>query len=260
MTKKLFFYPIIVFFVLSISSCISNKNLVYFSNIGKDSASVINNLPQLAKISKNDVLQLSISSLDEQVNRVFSSSAVISAASTGSGNPTAGILVDESGNIKLPLLGTIKAEGLTKEELANKISNIIETKKLAIDPVVSVRITSYKVTVIGEVLKPGVIPVPSERITIPEALGLAGDLGPYAKRNTILLIRETGGQRIYKRFSLNDSELFSKDFYYLQDKDVLYVEPNNAKAGSTDRTTQLLPILISSLSLLTVLVSQVLRR
>jgi len=258
MTKKLFFYPIIVFFALSISSCISNKNLVYFSNIGKDSTSVINNSPQLAKISKNDVLQLSISSLDEQVNRVFSGSAVATQA-PGATIPTTGILVDESGNIKLPLLGTIKAEGLTKEELANKIANTIETKKLALDPVVSVRITSYKVTVLGEVLKPGVIAVPSERITIPEALGLAGDLSPYAKRNTVLLIRETDGKRIYKRFSLNDSELFSKDFYYLQDKDVIYVEPNDAKAGSTDRTTQLLPILISSLSLLTVIVTQVLR-
>jgi polysaccharide export outer membrane protein len=130
------------------------------------------------------------------------------------------------------------------------ISETILAKKYAKEPIVTVRILNYKVTVLGEVARPGVIPVPNERITLPEALGTAGDLTAYGKRHNVLLIREVNGQRIYKRFSLNQDQMFDKDIYNLQNQDIIYVEPNNARAASADRSTQLIPIGLSAISLL----------
>jgi len=160
-----------------------------------------------------------------------------------------GYLVDETGIIKVPLIGAIKAEGLTKRELAKLITDLLLSKQIAKDPVVVVRILNYKITVLGEVNHPGVIQVPNERITLPEALGEAGDLTIYGRRNNVLLIREEGDKRIYKRFSLNESQLFDKDIYNLQNQDIIYVEPDNARAAATDRSTTLIPLAISVISL-----------
>jgi polysaccharide export outer membrane protein len=264
MRKRKYFYCIIgAFLIFALGSCVSNKDLIYFRNVTRDSSATITNPISEAKINKNDILQITITSLDEQTTKIFNSNnlVVLSSAAPGTNSgATNGTLVDEAGNIVIPLIGIIKAEGLTKTELASKIQTEILTKKLAINPIVSVRVVSYKITILGEVNKPGVIQLTSEHITIPEALGMAGDLTPYAKRNTLLLVRETGGKRTFTRFSLNDTKLFDKEFYNLQDHDLIVVEPNNAKAGASDRTTQLLPIIISSLSLIAVIVSQIARK
>ncbi len=241
--------------LFSLNSCVSSKQLAYFNNIRRDSVSQIHPLNLETKINKNDELQINISTLDEAIVHLLNPLSV-SASATGA---LGGYLVDESGMIKLPLIGSMKAEGLTKKQLAQEITDQLLSKQIAKDPIVIVRLLNYKVTVLGEVARPGVIPVPNEKITLPEALGEAGDLTAYGRRNNILLIRETDGKRYYKRFSLNNDQLFDKEIYNLQNEDIIYVEPNNARAATADRFTQLLPIGISVVSLLLVIYVQFLK-
>ena len=238
-------------FMALLNSCGNSKKLTYFREIGKDSTASIETPSSPGKINRNDILQINISSLDVQANSIFNGS---NGADNSSAKTTPevlnGNLVDESGNIKLPLIGSIQAAGLDKSELADTIANLLVSKKIALDPIVTVRIVSYKITVLGEVNHPGVIPIPNEKITLLEALGFAGDLTAYAKRDNILLIREKDGKRTFRRFSLNDSKVFNKDYYYLQNKDVIYVEPMDSKAALTSRSNQLIPIILSALSVL----------
>jgi len=114
--------------------------------------------------------------------------------------------------------------------------------------------------VLGEVAHPGVIPVPNEKITLPEAIGLAGDLTIYGRRDNVLLVRLVGDKLVYRRFSLNNDRMFAKDLYYLQNNDLIYVEANKAKAGLSERSTQTIPIYLSVLSLLTILLTLAIRK
>ena len=251
--KKTIDYLVILIFgfgcLYSFSGCNTSKQLAYFNNITKDSVSVI--VPQNIQtvISKNDILQITVSTTDEKINATLNNVTALSSTP----GVTNGLLVDDSGSIKLPLLGIIKAQGLTKAQLAASITSELIKGQLALDPIVTVRILNYKITVLGEVARPGVIPVPNERITLPEALGQAGDLTAYGIRTNVLLIRESGGKRIYKRFSLNENQMFDKDLYNLQNQDIIYVSPNSAKAATADRSTQLITLGISLVSILLVI-------
>ena len=243
-------------FLSSLDSCVSTKDLAYFGNIKKDSIAKIQLQSIETIISKNDVLQINISTLDPNTTVIFNSTGAVNAGVSSTSGVTGGYLVDETGVVKIPLIGTVTAAGLTKRELAGKITDEILEKKLAIDPIVTVRIINYKITVLGEVARPGVIAVPNEKITLPEALGQAGDLTIYGKRDNVLLIREVGGVRTMKRINLNNDNLFNKDVYNLQNQDIIYVEPNKSRALSSDFTTQLLPIGVSLVSLVIIIYAQ----
>jgi len=257
------------------NSCVDSKKLAYFNNVKRDTTIQMQAVPPIFKINKNDLLQITIESLDAQamavLNQTNGSPTASSAGSaqmtttpstgtTSTSGTVAGNLVNEKGNITLPLLGIVKAEGLTKEELEAEIRKELIDKKIVLDPIVTIRILNYKITILGEVNRPGVIPVPNEKITLPEALGLAGDLTPFGRRDNVLLARLVGNKMVYKRFSLNDDKLFDKDLYYLQNNDLIYVEGNKAKAGQSDRSTQTIPIFLSSISLLAVILSLAIRR
>ena len=158
-----------------------------------------------------------------------------------------GYLVDTDGNIYFPLLGSIKAEGLTKTQLKDKIRNLSIEKKILLDPIVNIRFLNFRVTVLGEVGRPTVIPIPNEKISLLEALGLAGDLTIYGNRTNVMVIREEvvpgqKDQRSIHRLNLNSAELFTSHYYYLQSNDIVYVEPNKSKVASTSRATQWLPV------------------
>jgi len=243
--------------ISSMNSCVNSKNLSYFNNIQRDTIVQMQAVPKLFIINKNDLLQVSIISMDVQTMAVLNATNGSPATSAGTSSsspnvPVNGNLVDEKGYITLPLIGYVKAGGLSKEQLAREITKELIDKKIALAPIVSVRILNYKITVLGEVMRPGVIPVPNEKITLPEAIGLAGDLTPYGRRDNLLLIRQVDDKIVYKRFSMNHDQVFSKDLYYLQNDDILYVEPNKAKAGLSDRSTQTIPLVLSALSLVVV--------
>jgi polysaccharide export outer membrane protein len=264
-------FTFLVYFVFTIealtflSSCANTEKLLYFRNVPRDSVTSIQERTFQTVITKNDILSVSILTIDETNARLLNggtmssngTGSIGSATQLQSNTPglTNGYLVDESGVIKLPLLGEIKAAGMTKTQLAALITNQLKERKISNDAIVTVRILNYKITVLGEVGRPGVYPVPNEKITLPEAIAEAGDLTPYGKRDNVLLIREKDNKRIYIRFSLNNDELFNKDIYYLQNQDIIYVEPNSAKAATVDRTAQLTPVILSVVSLLILIYS-----
>ncbi|RYE59092.1 MAG: polysaccharide export protein, partial [Sphingobacteriales bacterium] len=125
--------------------------------------------------------------------------------------------------------------------------------------IVTVRHLNYRVTVLGEVGRPAVINVPSERITLLEALGMAGDLTIYAKRDNILLIREEGDKKLVKRLDLTTKDFLSSPFYYLKPNDVIYIEPNKSRVASANRWNLILPSIISGLSLIVILADRIFR-
>jgi polysaccharide export outer membrane protein len=139
--------------------------------------------------------------------------------------------------------------GLTKDELKDKLTKSLVDKKLLVDPIITIRFLNFKVTVLGEVAHPTVVTVPSERISLLEAIGLAGDLTIYAQRDNVLVIRDEDGKKVTHRLNLNSTELFTSPYYYLKTNDVVYVEPNKSKVATTSRSIQWIPIVLSALSL-----------
>jgi polysaccharide export outer membrane protein len=157
------------------------------------------------------------------------------------------------------MLGRIKAAGLTKHQLKESITKVLVDNKYLLYPVVSVRYLNFKVTVLGEVARPMVVNVPDEKINILEALGFAGDLTIYARRDNVALIREEKGNRIVKRLDLNSGNLLSSPYYYLMSGDIIYVEPNKAKVSANSNTRNWLPGILSGLGLAAVIIDRLTR-
>ena len=250
------------FCIVLFASCTTTEKAVYFN--GQGDATLPSNIviPQTV-ISTNDLLSITVTSLSPTASAVFNAPNVTYSNNTTNitGGPieASGYLVDADGNIQFPILGSIKAAGLTETALRSQIIKGILDKKLLVDPIVTVRHLNFKVTVLGEVSNPTVINVPSEKITLLEALGLAGDVTIYGKKDNILVIREEGGQKVIKRLNLNTSEIFNSPYYYLRSNDIVYVEPNKAKVAGSSRSTQLLPILLSGLSFAAIIIDRVTR-
>jgi polysaccharide export outer membrane protein len=208
-------------------------------------------------IQKNDILSISISSLNADASAIFNSTnnfVISSSTVAGTNTQSTGYLVNADGNIQLPILGNVKAAGLTKQQLKDNITQTIIDKKLLIDPIVNIRHLNYEVTVIGEVGHPTVITVPSEKISLLKALGLAGDITIYGRKDNVLLIRETDGKKKVVRLDLNSQNFIMSPYYYLLPNDVVYVESNKNKVASVDRGHQLLPALIYGLSVVAVVI------
>ena len=145
-------------------------------------------------------------------------------------------LVDAAGNIEYPRLGTIKAEGLTKQELAAEIrKRLTEPVELLKDPTVIIRFQNYKITVLGNVAREGVITVPGEKVTILEAIGMAGGITDYGKKDKVKLIRETDGKREIGFVNLSSDSLFSSPYYNLVQNDLIIVEPTGRKERDADQ-------------------------
>ena len=253
-----FLFIVALIMILSIS-CTSTKKTVYFYNV--QDTTFLNRGPEIqTPIQENDILGISISSLNAEASAIFNppnNNNIRSTTVTGNNTEPGGYLVNSDGTIQLPVLGNIKAAGLTKKELKDNITNMILSKKLLVDPLVEIRFLNYEVTVIGEVAHPTVITVPSEKISLLKAIGLAGDLTIYGKRENVLLIREENGKKKTRHIDLNSSNFFNSPYYYLQPNDVVYVEPNKAKVASASRSQQLLPILLSSLSIIVIVLDRV---
>ncbi len=233
-------------------SCTNTKQVTYF--YGAPEGDMVSNTPiPESLIQKNDILGITISSRDPNAAAFLNPYGAISGggstgAEGGGASSASGYLVSSDGFIQVPLIGNIKAEGLTKYQLKDRLLDSITRKKLLVDPVVTIRFQNFRVTVLGEVNRPSVISIPNEKVSLLEAIGLAGDLTLYGKRDNVMIIRETKDQRHIERINLNSTELFTSPYYYLQSNDIVYVEPNKAKVAST-KNTQWVGILLSGLSL-----------
>lgn len=237
------------------TSCTNTKKALYFAgqNDGSFDATAV---PKLV-VQNNDLLSISVSSLNPEASAIFNQPNNSGATATTTTTTASGYLVDGEGNIQFPFLGSIKAAGLTKDELKAKLTKDLVDKKLLVDPIIVVRFLNFKVTVLGEVAHPTVITVPSEKISLLEAIGLAGDLTIYAQRDNVMVIREEDGKKVTKRLNLNSTELFNSPYYYLKSNDVVYVEPSKAKVATTSRWQTWVPIVLSALSLGIIVVDRV---
>ena len=247
--------------LLLLSSCgVRYKSVPYFQNL-TDTGMVQEDIKNYStlKIQKEDILAITVTSLNVEASAIFNmgNTSSVQGSGVGSSNPTTtanGFMVDQSGLIQLPLVGPIMVEGLTTSAARDLIQERL-TKFLK-EPVVSLRLINFKVSVLGDVGRPGVYPVQNEKVTVSEALSMAGDLTITAVRNNVLLVREIEGKRQYIRLDLQKKELFNSPYYYLKNNDVLYVQPSDAKYASVDSSYRNVSILLSALSLIALLITQ----
>jgi|SRR6185312_479032 len=243
--------------VLFMVSCVSRKGVVYFQPKDKksDIESVQIKESYVSKIQPGDILSIEVFSLSSEANQMFNvfpegqmmQSQNQNNSSTELTAPV-GSLVDKDGTVTLPLAGKIKLMGLNTKDASDTITKRLG--KYLMQPTVNVRILNFKISVFGEVTKPSVYTISNERITIPEALSLAGDLTIYGKRRNVLLIREENGIREFKRIDLTRRDFFDSSYYYLRPNDIVYVEPSRGKVISSGTAIVILPTIISSISLL----------
>jgi len=178
--------------------------------------------------------------------------------SSGAG-ASVGYQVDAKGEIQVHRIGMVRAEGMTRKELKKKLESSLAPYLK--DPVVTVRYLNHRVTILGEVAKPQVVTMPEERISILELLGISGDVTQFARRDNILVIRESEKGKEFKRLNLQDHSVFTSDWYYLKPDDVVYVEPNDKKMNEEKRskTQQNISIGLSALSTILVVIGLVTR-
>ncbi len=223
-----------VLYASLMSSCISVKKVVYFQDI-PDSGSVPTAMAPSTKfvdpkIESNDILAVTLQTIVQ--NR--ESNTPITTNSAGTFNELNGFLVDKNGYIELSLIGFVKVAGLTTAEARELIKQ--KAKEFYKEPVVNVRIANFDIVVLGDVTKPGTITLPSEKASIIDAIALSGDLALTAKRDNILLIRSEGDEKKFVRFDMRSSQIFQSPYYYLKQRDIIYVEPNKNRIQSSDNT------------------------
>lgn len=242
-------------FTLSQTACVSNKKLAYLNQVKDSTFTALFKMPT---INKGDILYIGISGADPLSAAVFNNVNVATSGNMGvniiPNVMTPGILVPENGNIELPKIGAIQVIGKTTQALSLEIQKAV--KDYVKNPLVTVRYMNYRLSVLGEVNKPGVFTINNERVTILEALAMAGDLTVYGKRTNILLIRDQNGVQELKRIDLTTKAFLEAPYFYLKSNDVLYVEPNNAKAYAGTKTPVLLPVAISVISLILLIFNQ----
>jgi polysaccharide export outer membrane protein len=207
-----------------LSSCVSSEKIIYFQEDGTETGKEV--LPNFEPIiGVDDLLAINIATIDMEAAVPFNVSAGVQEA----GGST--YLVDVNGEIDFPVIGTLKVAGFTTKALRKKLKSVLS--EYLIKPTVAIRLLNFKVTIMGAVGSPGSFNIPSERITIVEALALAGDLQLLGKRKNVLLIREKEGERMYVNIDLTNRKLFSSPYYYLAPNDLLYVEPNKRSINTT---------------------------
>ena len=228
-------------FLLLSESCITRKDISYFQDIA-DTLSIQKITQDFeAVIQAGDIVSIHVTSLSEEASSFFNVTGERTDQQVANT-----YLVDASGNIEMPLIGAVNIAGETSQRAKEKIKKKLET--YLVNPTVNLRIRNFKVTVLGEVQAPGVYTIPNEKITLIEALGLAGDLTIFARRVNVLVIREVGGERQFVKLDLTSKEFFESEYYYLHSNDILYVEPGKGKFANADAWYKILPIVFSGLT------------
>lgn len=251
---------LVILFVSILTISCSKRNLVYFSDIGPDKiySIPIDSLVE-QRIQEDDLLSITVTSLNAESNMLFNAGVLMPSGETGNTVISTPInesyLVDKNGFINYPVIGQINLKGLTKLEAVNKMRILLD--EYVQNPIINIRLMNFKVTVIGEVQKPSSFIIPTEKVTILEALGLAGDMTAFGRRENVLIIREKGGVRSTTRLNLNGKNVLASPYYYLQQNDVIYVEPYKTKAIQSDTNPRTFAIFTSIITLLTLALFQI---
>ncbi len=243
--------------VLTLNSCVSSRDITYFQydeitneNIKTDSKLIF---------KPDDLLDITITALDLEAVRPFNLPAVAYTTTTNSviGTPKQqSYLIDSNGDIDFPVIGKLKLAGLNREEaiilLKNKLS-----PDYVIDPTINIRVSNFRITITGDVRRPGTYTISNEKISILEALGLAGDLNISGKRDNVMVIREEGDKKVKYNVNLLSNKTLNSPVFYLQQNDVIYVEHNRARIQSASSNTStslfisLTGVIITIVSILT---------
>lgn len=221
--------------LLMISSCVSRKEMVYFQEIEQLNKSQIQRSGNNLEIRPDDLLTIRVSAPEQEAAIPFNLTKTIQSSNAirGDVEPET-YMVSNEGTIEFPILGTIEVAKLTTFEVADKIKIMITD--YVKDPIVNVRVLNFQISVLGEVAKPGTFDIEDDHISVSKALAMAGDLTIYGKRENILVMGETEGEKTYAYLDLTDANVVNSPHYYLRQNDVVYVEPKSTRrqtAGST---------------------------
>ena len=237
--KKISYFFLAAVAVLAVTSCSTPKNVAYIQNSDDVDYAKSEYLSD-ARIMPKDILTITISTVNPEASAPFNLVVRPTLTSVTSNISTSGgalqiYLVDNNGCIEFPVVGTLQVGGLTKSMCEKLIHDKIKRYMNAEEnPIVTVRMSNYKISVIGEVNRPGMFNVGNEKISIFEALAQAGDLSIYGVRDRVKLIRENAkGRKEIHTINLNDANIVNSPYYYLQQNDVVYVEPNSVKAKNS---------------------------
>lgn len=244
---------VLLMVISMVSSCFGSRPVSYFSQGAIDTAlrqQIVVALKDQS-IQKGDILSITVFSDNPQATSIFNQAGNIPSVTQqqdvlsksiqvgqvpGASN-AAGYLVNNEGNIRMHAIGEIKAEGLTKEQLADTIVSRINRGNYLSNAYAIVRLSNFKITVLGEVRQPGVITLLAEKANVLEAIGMAGDLTDYSLKDRVLLVRENQGVRSFHRINLLDPNVFSSPYFMLRQNDVIVVESDKRKPTAMDQMT-----------------------
>ena len=237
-----------------LASCASSKKVVYLQDVDVNKR-IKAESEYKTVIHTDDLLSIIVSCDDLESALPFNTPMIglgREVSTTSTQQIPRGYLVDKNGVIDFPVLGKLKVEGISRNDLAEMLK-----EKLSVylkNPIVTIQFQNFKVTILGEVKSPGSYKVVSERVSLLDALGMAGDLQINGKRKNVLVMREQGGEKIFARIDLTSSDFIDSPFFYLQQNDVVYVEPNKGRIAGGSVST-FLPYILSSLSTIVALIT-----
>ena len=244
--------------VLILSSCASNKKIIYLNEAAAGTTSSL--VEYQNKLQPDDNLIITVTAdeptLAAPFNLMYVNSQTSQLTNINSSDALTSYLIDQNGEIDFAGIGKVKLSGLTRIEAENKIKELVSRE--IVDPVINLRLINFKVSVMGEVLRPGTIRIVGDRVTILEALSLAGDMTIYGKREDIMVIREANGAKTVNYVDITDKDIINSPFYYLDQNDLIYVKPNKTRVNSSVIGPNL-TVGISALSLVVTIIALSLR-
>ncbi len=235
-------------------NCASKEKVAYFQEVEgvKIKDEIINFEPE---IQVGDLLAINVSAVDGAAAIPFNLYETPAVGNNVASADPIKYLVDSNGEINFPVLGKLKVAGFTTNKVNDNLTEIL--RPYIKNPIVNIRITNFKITVLGQVQSPGTYPIPNERVSILEAIGMAGDLEIHGQRKNVMIIREQNGKRVFVNIDLTNKELFSSPYFYLSQNDVVYVEPNKVQVNSSAvgaNTGVILSSISILLSIITILI------
>jgi polysaccharide export outer membrane protein len=223
--------------VLLLSSCHTSKQILYLQDAEMNKPLPVEKAADITIMPK-DVISIAVTARDNELAMIYNlprASARLGQQSSALSQQGEflGYSVDSEGTIDFPELGALYVAGMTRKQLADMIKNRLNSEGMLKNPVVTVEFLNLKVNVVGEVARPGNISIGRDNMTLLEAISMAGDLTIYGKRDGVMVIREENGERTIYKLDLRSTDLFASPAYNLKQNDIVYVEPNNVRAGQS---------------------------
>lgn len=244
-----------LFFVVVLTACGPRRNLVYFSNMDANTTVIRDSADNEVHIKKGDIVNITLNSLSPESDMLFASNKGLASDGTLKRD---GYMVSKDGTINIPIVGEFKIAGMTIDEAEDALT--AELSKRVKNPQVVVTIVNFKITVVGEVNKPNTFIIPDDKVNVLEALGMAGDMTVFGKRNNVLVIRTNGSTKTMKRLDLNDKSILHSPYFYLKQNDIVYVEPDKSKSIEYDKNIRILPVVSAAISAMALVAAVLLKR